>query len=243
MAEEGLAMSGSAVGKKKVLTLARQELGVCEQPPGSNHVKYNTAYYGREVSGDAYPWCCVFLWWLFWQAGALALFYGGKKTASCGELARYAKAQERYVESGYQPGDLVFLRFSGSVIQHIGLVEAVDTDGTLVTIEGNTGAGSDANGGQVQRRRRRPAQAVGAFRPDYQEECMTQEQFETRMEAWLRGKAEEAPGEFSAEARAWAEKAGLILGDAEGRGQYRSFCTREQLVTILYRFAKWLAGQ
>ena len=60
-----------------ILALARKELGTAESPAGSNHVKYNTAYYGREVSGGAYPWCCVFLWWLFQTAGAPELFYGG----------------------------------------------------------------------------------------------------------------------------------------------------------------------
>ena len=34
-----------------ILALARKELGTAESPAGSNHVKYNTAYYGREVSG------------------------------------------------------------------------------------------------------------------------------------------------------------------------------------------------
>ena len=38
-----------------LLALARGELGVAEAPKGSNRVKYNTAYYGREVSGDNYP--------------------------------------------------------------------------------------------------------------------------------------------------------------------------------------------
>ena len=27
--------------------------------------KYNTAFYGREVSGRAYPWCMAFIWWVF----------------------------------------------------------------------------------------------------------------------------------------------------------------------------------
>lgn len=54
----------------KILELARSQLGVKEAPAGSNRVKYNTAYYGREVSGGAYPWCCAFIWWLFREAGA-----------------------------------------------------------------------------------------------------------------------------------------------------------------------------
>ncbi|MEG2176539.1 MAG: CHAP domain-containing protein, partial [Oscillibacter sp.] len=193
-------------------------------------------YYGREVSGPAYPWCCVFLWWLFQEAGLAALFYGGGKTASCGALCRYAKAHGQYVERAYQPGDLAFFCFSGDTIQHIGLVERAAADGTLVTIEGNTGPGNDANGGQVQRRRRSPQCVRGAYRPDYEEETMTQTQFNAMMDAWLQERAAEEPGNFSAQARAWAEGEGLILGDEAGRKQYRSFCTREQLMTFLYRF-------
>ncbi len=35
-------------------------------PPGSNNVKYNTAFYGHEVSdptGNRFRWCVVFQWW------------------------------------------------------------------------------------------------------------------------------------------------------------------------------------
>ncbi len=45
-------------------------------------MKYNTAYYGREVSGK-YPWCAVFVWWVFREAGAPELYYGGGETAYC----------------------------------------------------------------------------------------------------------------------------------------------------------------
>ena len=44
------------VDANKVLDVARKELGVKESPANSNRVKYNTWYYGREVSGAAYTW-------------------------------------------------------------------------------------------------------------------------------------------------------------------------------------------
>lgn len=72
-----------------LLAIARAELGVRESPANSNNVKYNTAYYGREVHDTAtetYAWCMVFIWWLFQRAKAPELFYGGGKTASCGAL-------------------------------------------------------------------------------------------------------------------------------------------------------------
>ena len=45
-----------------VLKVAASQIGVKESPSGSNHVKYNTEYYGRDVRGSAYPWCCVWVW-------------------------------------------------------------------------------------------------------------------------------------------------------------------------------------
>jgi len=223
---------------QRILDLARGEIGVAESPAGSNRVKYNTAYYGWEISGASYPWCCVFLWWLFYEAGLSHLFYDGGKTASCGTLNTFARQNGQLVSAGYRSGDLLFLRFSGTAVQHIGLIERVNSDGTLTTIEGNTGMDSDANGGMVMRRVRPISCAAGAFRPDYEEENMTQEQFDTMMDAWLREQAEKAPSDFSAEARDWGENAGIILGDAKGNRQYKSFCTREQMLVFLDRFSK-----
>ena len=166
---------------EKLLTLARGEIGNREMPAGSNRVKYNTEYYGWEVSGRAYPWCCVFLWWLFRRAGAAGLFFGGARTASCSTLMDYAKRNGLFVEGNYRPGDLIFMRFSGSGgPQHIGILEEVRGN-TLVTIEGNTSADNDAAGGQVQRRERPLRYVLGAYRPDYEEENVTQQQFDAMM--------------------------------------------------------------
>jgi len=55
---------------EQVLNIARKELGVKESPRNSNRMKYNSWYYGRPVSGTAYPWCTAFVQWVFNQAGA-----------------------------------------------------------------------------------------------------------------------------------------------------------------------------
>ena len=67
---------------------------------------------------------------------------------------------------------------------------------------------------------------------------MTQEQFNARMDAWLQSRAAAEPSAFSEEARAWAEGLGLIRGSADGKMQYKSFCTREQMLVFLYRLWK-----
>jgi hypothetical protein len=76
---------------EKIIAVAEAEAAakVKEHPAGSNKVKYNTWYYGREVSGSAYPWCVVFVAWCFNTAGHFDLFMGGRKTASCTALATY----------------------------------------------------------------------------------------------------------------------------------------------------------
>ena len=150
----------------ELLGIAREQIGVKESPPGSNKVKYNTWYYGREVSGAAYPWCVVFVQWVFDQAGVEL----PARTASCGALMRAAKAAGCWVTKGYQPGDVVIYDFpGGAATDHCGIVESVD--GTSISaIEGNTSSASDADGGAVERRARKFAQIVGAVRPSYDKE-------------------------------------------------------------------------
>lgn len=161
--------------EKKVLEIARREIGVKESPANSNRVKYNTAYYGREVSGGNYAWCAAFVWWVFREAGASELFYGGGKTAYCPTLKTYHKGQA--VKGDYKPGDVIFFNFSGKTnAAHVGICES--WDGTYITtIDGNTGTGNEANGGAVMRRKRSKKYIVGAYRPAYKEENeMTEEQ-------------------------------------------------------------------
>lgn len=69
-----------------VLQIAEWQLGVVEMPTNSNKVKYNSAYYGREVSGSGYAWCMAFVWWVFREAG-----FGLCKAASCATLVTLYK--------------------------------------------------------------------------------------------------------------------------------------------------------
>ena len=150
----------------ELLEIARRQIGTKESPPNSNNVRYNTWYYGREVSGAAYPWCMVFVQWVFDQARVKLPI----RTASCGALMRSAQSAGCWVTKGYQPGDVVIYDFPGGAkTDHCGIVESVD--GTYISaIEGNTSSTSDADGGAVERRARKFAQIVGAVRPTYDKE-------------------------------------------------------------------------
>lgn len=168
---------------EKILEIARSQIGTKESPANSDNVKYNTVYYGREVSGK-YPWCAVFVWWVFREAGAPELYYGGGETAYCPTLMSFHKKQ---AVTDYRPGDIVFFNFSGkSSAGHVGICES--WDGTYITtIDGNTGGASEDNGGAVMRRRRHKKYIVGAYRPDYEEEkSVTYEQWLKYLERYRR---------------------------------------------------------
>lgn len=156
---------------RDVALLAATQVGISESPPNSNNVRYNTWYYGREVSGGSYPWCMVFVQWVFAQAG-VAL---PQRTASCGALMRAAQMSGEWVTEDYRPGDVLIYDFpGGAATDHCGIVESV-TDSGVVAIEGNTGSGSDADGGQVQRRSRANSVIVGAVRAKDLMEEVTEE--------------------------------------------------------------------
>ena len=150
----------------ELLEIARRQIGVKECPPNSNNVRYNTWYYGREVSGSAYPWCAVFAAWVFDQAKVKLPI----RTASCGALMRAAQSAGQWVTGDYRPGDVVIYDFpGGAATDHCGIVESVD--GSYISaIEGNTSSTSDADGGAVERRARKFSQIVGAVRPSYDKE-------------------------------------------------------------------------
>ncbi len=150
---------------EKLLTIARAEIGVAEDPIGSNNVKYNTAYYGREVSGERYAWCMVFVWWCFWQAGLSDLFYGGGKTASCTTLMKWAQREGRFFMGDYKAGDVFLYQFDeDSAADHTGIYTGqVDGRGRYLVIEGN-------HNNRVEMVARSDSELWGAFRPEWEEE-------------------------------------------------------------------------
>ena len=147
-------------GADKLVNWAFAQLGTAESPPGSNNVRYNTLYYGRAVSGDAYPWCVTFLWAGFRECGLASLFFGGGKTAGCRQLMEYAQANGLWVTGNYRKGDLLLY---GSPPSHAGIFTGQTDGGLLDAIEGNYS-------NKVCRVRRRPSEICGAYRPNWAEE-------------------------------------------------------------------------
>ena len=118
--------------RDNVLRWAESQLGVIEWPSGSNKVKYNTWFYGREVYGASYPWCMAFVQWCYDKAGYTLPY----KTASCSNLLNWYKNNKPdCVVKAPRPGDIIIYNFG-----HTGIVESVSGD-TITAIEGNTAVG------------------------------------------------------------------------------------------------------
>lgn len=141
-----------------VLNAARSKLGVRENPPRSNQVEFNT--WAGVVPG---PWCAAFVSWALSAGGALDV----PKFVYCPYGVKYYKDAGRW---GSQPrvGAVVFFQWPGIDRPcHVGLVEAIQADGSIVTVEGNTDVVGGGSGGQVMRHVRR-AFIVGYGYPNYE---------------------------------------------------------------------------
>lgn len=194
-----------------VLDVARSQLGVCEAPAGTNRVKYNDWYYGKEVSGSAYPWCMAFVQWCCSEAFAPLPF----KTASCSALLRWYREHEpERVVTAPKAGDIVIFDLpGGAAVDHTGIFERVQGE-SVVTIDGNTGAGNEANGGAVLRRTRNKSCVAAYLRPRGWEE----EEEEESMKRYQTIEEIERSAPWAAETvRALVER-GALKGGGTGLG-------------------------
>jgi hypothetical protein len=136
LAAPAVAPAVPGTGGAGALAAAQSQVGVAEQPPGSNDgpqiAQYRTATAGSGVG----PWCAYFTSWAAAQAG-VPLGEAGQGFGSVSALYAWAQRTGRATPAGPgvrpNPGDLVV--WGG---RHIGIVESVDADGSIHTIEGNS---------------------------------------------------------------------------------------------------------
>ena len=150
---------------EQAIRLAKAELGTTEFPANSNNVKYNTWFYGKMVQGAAFPWCAVFISYIFKDSPDLV-----KKSPSCLEMLEWFEDRHRIVARP-QPGDIVFFKFSTNKrrTNHVGIVISTVDSNRFKTIEGNTSMRSDDNGGAVMERNRTRSNVVAFARPAYED--------------------------------------------------------------------------
>lgn len=98
---------------------------------------------------------------------ALSIIPG--KTDSCPTMGDLAIKKKMNVSwANRRKGDIVLFDFNhNGTSDHIGVVIALNKDGTIDTIEGNTGSGNNTNGGQVQMRTRSKSDVNYFIRPKY----------------------------------------------------------------------------
>ena len=141
-------------GGAGLLAAAQREVGVAEQPPGSNDAPRIAQYRQATAGSGVGPWCAYFTSWAAREAG-MPLGESGQGFGSVDALNAWAQRAGRAVPNGPgvvpRPGDLIVWD------EHIGVVESVLPDGSVQTIEGNS---SD----QVSRRTHEAGSALGYVR-------------------------------------------------------------------------------
>lgn len=134
--------TGGAVGQRMV-QLAQAELAKGVRETGGNNEsdrirEYRTATVGAEPTPG--PWCAYFVSWLAREAGA-PIGAGGNGTGYVPTLEAWGKQEGRFAEHGTarpNPGDIVIFDWGrDGTPDHTGIVERVDPDGRVHTIEGN----------------------------------------------------------------------------------------------------------
>ncbi|MFO7800666.1 MAG: CHAP domain-containing protein [Desulfovermiculus sp.] len=160
-----------------VLDTAQNEIGVLEDPLGSNRGKRVEEYLASTDLPGGHPWCAAFVYWCFQQA-ALRLENDNPCIKTAGVLDHWNQAGQEGVRritsqqaeedpELVQPG-MVFIIDTGDPGGggHTGLVERVE-GGRLITIEGNTNKDGGREGNGVFRRRRRKVRLINKGFIDY----------------------------------------------------------------------------
>ena len=126
----------SSDGNQAIVAIARSQIGVTEQPPGSNDGPAIAAYRAATAGATAgEPWCAYFASWVARQAGE-PLGLQGQGLGAVRDIWSWAEQTGRAVPNGPgvvpQPGDLIVF---GD--EHVGVVDQVLPNGDIETVEGN----------------------------------------------------------------------------------------------------------
>lgn len=119
-----------AVPAGEVMAVAAREVGTRESPPGSNRGPRVGEYQAStSLGGTGWPWCAAFVTWVLARAGVETSW------CSASTWLMWSAARDR--------GLTITAPVPGCVIiwpgVHVGLVDAVHGNGTVSTIEGNSG--------------------------------------------------------------------------------------------------------
>lgn len=126
--------AGGTNAGQAIVNLVRNEVGVSEQPPGSNDSP-RIAHYRRATAGSGVgPWCAYFVSWAAREAG-VPIGDQGQGYGLVDDVWAWGQRTGKAIPASGatpQPGDLIVWD------EHIGIVESVGADGSISTIEGNS---------------------------------------------------------------------------------------------------------
>lgn len=156
----------------RALEVARSQIGVREQPTGSNRGVEVDGYLRAvdlEPTQGSFAWCAAFVYWCFARAAdELGVDNPAVRTAGvldhwrrAGTVPRATKVKgaEAAQDPTLVPSGALFAISVGHGLGHMGFVESV-TAGSLVTIEGNTNDDGSREGIGVFRRVGRKVNAI-----------------------------------------------------------------------------------
>jgi hypothetical protein len=126
--------AGGTPAGQAIVGLVQGEVGQAEQPPGSNNSPRIAQYRQATAGSGVGPWCAYFCSWAARQAG-VPLGDAGQGFGAVADVWSWGQRTGKSLPAGSTPapGDLIVW---GS--RHIGIVESVDANGTIHTIEGNS---------------------------------------------------------------------------------------------------------
>lgn len=145
----------------RALAVAITQIGVREQPPGSNRGPEVNGYLRSVGSPPGHAWCAAFVYWCYEQA-SIGAGVRNPCPRTAGVRAMWARSRSvggavclpaAGLQSAWVRPGMLFARRGTGWTGHIGFVETV-SDGFLTTIEGNTNDGGSREGVGVYRRRR-----------------------------------------------------------------------------------------
>ncbi|MEQ4722064.1 CHAP domain-containing protein [Nonomuraea sp. B19D2] len=171
-AAEAAQQKPGQVAADAVIKIAESQVGVTENAAGGGtpfHQWYMSSPRAQETvardggSIQAYvnaPWCAMFVSWVGEKAGARPTVGWDAYTIT---WAKWFQKNGRWGTAA-KPGAVVYFSWDDKTvdsIDHMGLVKKDNGDGTITTVEGNTG------NGKVEERIRPTSQVVGYGYPQY----------------------------------------------------------------------------
>lgn len=145
------------------LSVAQSQVGELEKPEGSNWGHPVQDYLAAVGINEPASWCMAFMYWCFDQACKTLGITSNPLTHTGGVVHAWQVAYPQHkIVSDPQPGDIFIMDF-GSGHGHTGMVETVNADGSLGTIEGNTDVTGSPEGVGVFRRTRHFVKPIVGF--------------------------------------------------------------------------------